>query len=158
MAGSDTDSNANVSTLAHKVPNDGRSESTNLVAPQKVDSMEVHRKNWYCLNFFQPHYVCGQCHKAVYLWCMQCEVCGVCLPTLQCPVCGRAHPNMDKWLFRKLCWEVDVEEVFTANVPKEHVSSDEELGLLSHPLLARPPSEGVKKKEPWSSDSEVLGG
>ena len=67
---------------------EGESASTNLavVAPQKVDGMEVHRKSWHCLNLFRPPYVCGQCHKAMYLWCMDCEGCGFCLPALvSCP-------------------------------------------------------------------------
>ena len=96
---------------------------------------------------FRPPYVCGQCHKAVYLCCMHFEGCGFRLPTLECPVHGRAHTNIDKWLFQKWCHEVDVEEVLTATLPKEHVSSDEELHLLSNPLLASPPDREVKKKE-----------
>ena len=155
MAISDTNSDANVSTLAQKAPSEGRSESTNLVAPKKVDNMEVHQKNWHWLNLLWPPYVCGQCQKAMYPWCMHCEGCGFCLPTLECPVPGRAHPNTDKWLFQKWCLEVDVEEVLTATLPKEHVSSDEGLDLLSNPLMASPPGKEVKNKELQSSDSEV---
>ena len=102
-----------------------RQDSSNLVVPQKLDSMEVHRKNWHCL--FRPPYVCGQCHKAMYSWCMHCEGCGFCLPTLVCQVRGRAHPNTDKWPFQKWGQEVDVEEVLTATLLKEPVYSDEEL-------------------------------
>ena len=155
MAGSGTNSGANVSALAQKAPNDGGSESTNLAAPQKVDSMEVHRKNWHGLNLFRPSYVCGPCHRVVYLWCMHCEECGFCLPTLECPVCGRAHPNMDNWLFQKWCREVDVEEVLATTLPKEQVSSDEELDLLSNPLLASPLGKELKKTDFQSCDSEV---
>ena len=117
--------------------------------------MEVHRRTWHCLNLFRPPYVCGQCHKTVYLWCMHCEGCGFCLHTLECPVRGRAHPSTDKWLFQKWCQEVDVEEVLTATLPNEPVSGDEELDVLSNPLLASPPGKEVKKKEVQSSDSEV---
>ena len=112
MAGSDTDSDVNVSTLAHKAPSDGGSQSTTVAAP-----MEVHRRKWHCRNIFRPPYVCGQCHKTVYLWCMHCEGCGFCLHTLECPVCGRAHPNTDKWFFEKWRQEVDVEDVLTATLP-----------------------------------------
>ena len=108
--------------------------------------MEVHRRKSHCLNLFRPPYVCGQCHKTVYLWCIHCEGCGFCLPTLECPVRGRAHPNTDKGLLQKWRHEVDFEEVLTATLPKEHVSSDEELDLLSNPLLASPPGKEVKKK------------
>ena len=150
MAGSDTDSDANVSTLALNTPSADESTSTTVAAP-----MEVHRRTWHCLNLFRPPYVCGQCHKTVYLWCMHCEGCGFCLHTLECPVRGRAHPNTDKWLFQKWCQEVDVEEVLTATLPNEPVSGDEELDVLSNPLLASPPGKEVKKKEVQSSDSEV---
>ena len=86
---------------------------------------------------------------------MHCEGCGFCLHTLECPVRGRAHPSTDKWLFQKWCQEVDVEEVLTATLPNEPVSGDEELDVLSNPLLASPPGKEVKKKEVQSSDSEV---
>ena len=43
----------------------------------------------------------------------------------------------------------------TATLPKEHVSIDEEVDLLSNPLLASPPGRQVKRKEVHSSDSEV---
>ena len=150
MAGSDTDSDANVSTLALNAPSADESTSTTVAAP-----MEVHRRTWHCLNLFRPPYVCGQCHKTVYLWCMHCEGCGFCLHLLECPVCGRAHPSTDKWLFQKWCQEVDVEEVLTATLPNEPVSGDEELDVLSNPLLASPPGKEVKKKGVQSSDSEV---
>ena len=114
--------------------------------------MEVHRSTWHCLNLFLPPNVCGQCHKTVYLWCMQC---GFCLHTLDSSVRGRAHPNTDKWLFQKWCQEVDVEEVLTATLFNEPVSGDEELDVLSNPLLASPPGKEVKKKEVQSSDSEA---
>ena len=133
LAVSDTDSDANVSTLALNPPSDDESTSTASVP------MEVHRRNWHCLNLFRPPYVCGQCHKTVYLWCMHCEGCGFCLYTLECPVRGGAHPNTDKWLFQKWCQEVDVEEVLTATLPNEPVSGDEEVDALSNLLLASPP-------------------
>ena len=150
VAGSDTDSDANVSTLALNPRSANQSTSTTVVAP-----MEVHRRTWHCLNLFRPPYVCGQCHKTAYLWCMHCEGCGFCLHTLGCPVRGRAHPNMDKWFFQKWCQEVDVEEVLTATLPNEPVSGDKELDVLSNPVLASPPSKEVKKKEVQSSDSGV---
>ena len=40
-------------------------------------------------------------------------------------------------------------------VPNEPVSGDEELDVLSNPLLASPPGKEVKKKEVQSSNSEV---
>ena len=43
----------------------------------------------------------------------------------------------------------------TATLPKEHVSNDEELDLLSNPLLASPLGKEVKKKEVRSFDLEV---
>ena len=43
----------------------------------------------------------------------------------------------------------------TATLLNEPVSGDEELGVLSNPLLASPPGKEVKKKEIQSSDSEV---
>ena len=150
VAGRDTNSDANVSTLALNPPSDDESTSTTVAAP-----MEVHQRTWHCLNLFRPLYVCGQCHKTVYLWCMHCEGCGFCLHTLECPGRGRAHPNTDKWLFQKWCQEVDVEEVLTATLPNEPMSGDEELGVFSNPLLASPPGKEVKKKEVRSSDSEV---
>ena len=125
-------------------------ESTHVAAP-----MEVHQRSWHCLNLFQPPYVCGQCHKTMYLWCMHCEGCGFCLHTLECAVLGRAHPSTDKWLFQKWCREVDVEEALTATLPNEPVSGDEELDVLSNPILASPLVKEVKKKEVPSSDSEV---
>ena len=150
VAVSDTNIDALVSTLALNPPSDDESTSTIVAAP-----MEVHRRNWHCLNLFRPPYMCGQCRKTVYLWCMHCEVCGFCLHTLECPVCGRAHPNTDKWLFQKSCQEVEIEEVLTATLPNEPVSGDEELDVISNPLLASPPGKEVKKKEVQSSDSEV---
>ena len=54
-----------VPTLAQMAPKDGGCESIAVAAP-----MEVHPRNWHCLNLFRPPYVCGQCHKTVYLWCM----------------------------------------------------------------------------------------
>ena len=60
-----------------------------------------------------------------------------------------------RWLFQKWSQEVDVEEVLTATLPNEPVSGDEELAVLSNPLLASPPCKEVKKKEVQSSDSEV---
>ena len=150
MAGSDTNNDANVSTLALNPPSDDESTSTTVAAP-----MEVHRRTWHCLNLFGPPYVCGQCHKTVYLWCMHCEACGFCLHTSECLVRGTAHPNTDKWLFQKWCKEVDVEEVLTATLPNKPVSGDEELDVLSNPLLTSPPGKEVKKKEVQSSDSEV---
>ena len=139
-----------VSTLALNPPSDDESTSTTVAAP-----MEVHRRNWHCLNLFRPPYVCGQCHKTVYLWCMHCEGCGFCLHTLECPIRGRAHPNTDKWLFQKRCQEVDVEEVLTATLLNEPVSGDEELDILSNPLMGSPPGKVVKKKEVHSSNLEV---
>ena len=68
MAGSDTDNDTNFSTLAQKAPRDGESESTDLAAPQQVDSMEVHRKNWHCLNLFRPPYVYRDVAFACPLW------------------------------------------------------------------------------------------
>ena len=56
---------------------------------------------------------------------------------------------------RNTIQEVDVEEVLTATLPNEPVSGDEELDILSNPLLASPPGKEVKKKEVQSSDSEV---
>ena len=150
VAGSDTDSDANVSTLALNPPSSDESKSTTVAAP-----MEVHRRKWLCFNLFRPPYVCGQFHKTVHLWCMHCEGCGFCLHTLECPVRGRAHPNTDKWLFQKWCQEVDVEEVLTATLPNEPVSGGEGLDVLSTPLLASPPGKEVKTKEVQSSDSEV---
>ena len=64
MAGSDSNSDANVSTLALNPPNIDESSSNAVAAP-----MEVHWRNWYCLNLFRPPYVCGQCYKT----------CGACL-------------------------------------------------------------------------------
>ena len=134
-----------------KAPSDGEFNSTNLAvaAPETVGGMEVHGKSRHCLNLFRPPYVCGQCHKTVFLWCMNCEGCGFCLPTLVCPVVvlGWPHPNTDKLPFQKWCQEVDIEEVLTATLPKQPVSSDEELDLLSNPLLASPPGREVRKKE-----------
>ena len=89
--------------------------------------------------------------------CGACIVTGVgfCLHTLECPLRGRAHPNTNKWLFQQWCQEVDVEEVLTAGLPNEPVSGDEELDVVSNPLLASPPGKEAKKKEVPSSDSEV---
>ena len=98
VAGSDTDSDANVSTLALNPPSAEDFTSTTVAAP-----MDVHQRPWHCLNLFRPPYVCGQCLKTVYLWCMHCEGFGFCLHTLGCPVRGRAHPNTDKWPFQKWC-------------------------------------------------------
>ena len=39
------------------------------------------------------------------------------------------------------------QEVLTATLPNEPVSGDEELDVLSNPLLASPPGKEVKKKE-----------
>ena len=86
---------------------------------------------------------------------MHCEGCGFCLHTLDCPVRGRAHPNTDKWLFQNWCQDADVEEVLTATLPHEPVSGDEELDVLSNPLLASPPVKEVKEKEVQSFDLEV---
>ena len=86
---------------------------------------------------------------------MHCEGCGFGLHSLECAVRGRARPNTDKWLFHKLCQEVNVEEVWTATLPDELVSGDEELDVLPNPLLASPPGKEVKKEEVQSSDSEV---
>ena len=60
MAGSDSDSDPSVSTLAQKAPNDCGSQSTNLAAPKKINNMEVHQKNWHCVNAFRRPYVCGK--------------------------------------------------------------------------------------------------
>ena len=71
---SDANMDADVPTLTPDNHTTHReADSTNLVAPQKVGSMEVRRKNWHSLNLFRPPYVCGQCHNAVYLWSMHCE-------------------------------------------------------------------------------------
>ena len=108
VAGSDTDSDANVSTLALNTPAADEFSFTVTTAP-----MEVHRRTCLCLNLFGPPYVFGQCHKTLYLWCMHREGYGFCVYSLEFPVRGRAYPNTDKWLFQKWCQEVDVEEVFT---------------------------------------------
>ena len=55
VAGSDTDSDANVSTLALNAPGADESTSAIVAAP-----MEVHRRIWHWLNLFWPLYVCGQ--------------------------------------------------------------------------------------------------
>ena len=98
VAGSATDNDANVSTLALNAPSADESTSATVVAP-----IELHPRTWHCRNLFRPPYVCGQCHRTVYLWCMHCEGCGFCLRNLECPIRGRAHPNTDKWLFQKWC-------------------------------------------------------
>ena len=77
-----------VSTLAPKAPSNGGFDSTTVDV-----LMEVHRRNWLCLIFFRPLYVCGKCHKTVHLCCMHCEGCGFCLHTLKCLVCGKGHRN-----------------------------------------------------------------
>ena len=142
VAGSGTDSDANVSTLALNAPSADESTSTTAAAP-----MKVHQRICLCLNLFRPPYVCGQCHKTVYVWCMHYEGCGFCVHTLECPVRGRVHSNTDKWLFQKWCQEVDVEEVLTATLPNEPVSGDEELDVFSNPLVASPRGKEVKEKE-----------
>ena len=54
-----------------------------------------------------------------------------------------------------MCQEVDIEEVLAATLPNEPVCGDEELEVLSNPLLASSPGKEVKKKEVPSSDLEV---
>ena len=66
MAGSDTNSNANVCKIAQKAPNSSGYESTAVFAP-----MEVHRRNWHCLNLFRSPYVCANVTRGC--------TCGACI-------------------------------------------------------------------------------
>ena len=50
------------------------------------------------------------------------------------------------------CQEVDVKNFSNATLPNEPVSGEEELDVLSNPLLASPLGKEVQKKEVQSSD------
>ena len=56
------------------------------------------------------------------------------------------NPTWTNGCFKSGVRRFDVEEVLTAILPKQSVSSDEELDLFSNPLLASPPGKEVEKK------------
>ena len=58
----------------------------------------------------------------------------------------KGPPEHGQVVLSKVASRVDVEEVLTATLPNKPVSSDEELDVLSNPLLASPPGKEVKKK------------
>ena len=68
---------------------------------------------------------------------------------------GRPGPTRTCGSFKRLCQEVNVEEIWTAGLPDELVSGDEEMDVLPNPLLASLPGKEVRKEEVQSSDSEV---
>ena len=101
MAGSDTDSEANVSTLALNPPSDDESKSTTIAAPT-----EVHCRNRHRLTVFRPPYMCDANVTTPSTY-GACIVRGVAFAYTVWSVqfLERPLPNTDKCLFQKLCEE-----------------------------------------------------
>ena len=65
--------------------------------------------SWHSMRLYRPPFTCGQCNKAVYLWCIFCDGCINCLVGLDC--LARQFKDRDevKWVLQKWEKKVDAE-------------------------------------------------
>ena len=67
--------------------------------------------SWHSMRLYRPRFTCGQCNRAVYLWCIYCDGCIHCLVGVEC--LARRFKDRDevKWVLQK--WEkvVQVESI-----------------------------------------------
>ena len=67
--------------------------------PPNGDSA-LHKKTWHRLNIFRPPWTCGQCESKLYLWCMHCKACTLCLAIVESLMGGRVSVHEDSWYFQ----------------------------------------------------------
>ena len=85
--------------------------------------------SWHSMRLYRPPFVCGQCNRAVYLWCIFCDGCIHCLVGVEC--LARRFKDRDevKWVPQK--WEKEV-----------HMES------ILHPT----PSIKLLRRQTWNCD------
>ena len=67
--------------------------------------------SWLSMCLYCPLFTCGQCNRAVYLWCICCDGCIHCLVGMEC--LARRFKDRDevKWVLQKSEKEVQLESI-----------------------------------------------
>ena len=91
--------------------------------------------SWHSMRLYRPPFTCGQCNRAVYLWCIY-DGCTHCLVGLEC--LARRFKDRDevKWVLQKWEKEVDAETILhptpsVNRVPPNSIPS--EIAVGTHP-------------------------
>ena len=96
---------------------------------------------WHSMRLYRSPFTCGQCNRAVYLWCIFCDGCIHCLVGVEC--LARQFKDRDevKWVLQKWEKEVYVESILHPT-PSMHVdgSNTSVAQASSTPLDPIPPS------------------
>ena len=77
------------------------------------------RKTWHSLHLYRPPFQCGECNRAVFLWCKFCQGCGWCLTSVNCPGRGHTRSATDQWVLHK--WAA--EKGAAASLPRVQIST-----------------------------------
>ena len=76
--------------------------------------------SWHSMRLYRPPFTCGQCNRAVYLWCFCCEGCIHCLVGVECLARWFKDRAEVKWVLQK--WENEVRaETILHPTPSVHV-------------------------------------
>ena len=104
---------------------------------------ELARRNalWHSMRVYRPPFTCGQCNRAVYLWCIFCDGCIHFLVRVECLALRFKDRDEAKWVLQKWEKEVHVESILHPN-PSMNVdgSSTSAAEASSTPLDPVPPS------------------
>ena len=91
---------------------EGSCDGEPLSLAQEV-KCELARVNasWHSMRLYRPPFTCGQCNRAVYLWCIFCDGCIHCLVGVVC--LARRFKDRDEvtWVLQKWRKEVHVESI-----------------------------------------------
>ena len=95
----------------------------------------------HSMRLYRPPFTCGQCNRAVYLWCIYCDGCIHCLVGVECLARRFKARDEVKWVLRKWEKEVQVESILhpTASMNVDG-SSTSVAEASSTPLDPVPPS------------------
>ena len=98
--------------------------------------------SWHSMRLYRPPFTCGQCNRAVYLWCIQCDGCIHSLVGVEC--LARQFRAEVKWVLQKWEKEVHVESILHPT-PSMNVdgSSTSVAEALSTPLDLVPSSSNA---------------
>ena len=106
--------------------------------------LELARWNalWHSMRLYRPLFTCGQCDRAVYLWCIYCDGCILCLVGVECLARRFTDRDEVKWVPQMWEKEVHVETILhltpSMNVDGSSASMAEASGTpLDHPVPFR---------------------
>ena len=121
---------------------DGSCDGEPLSLAEEVEC-ELARGNalWHSMRLYLPPFTCGQCNRAVYLWCICCDGCVHCLVGVECLAQRFKDRDEVKWVLQK--WEKGVQvETILHPSPSMNVdgSSASVVEALSTPPDPVPPS------------------